>query len=264
MRIFALSDLHTDFRENRRLIQRLAERDYRGDALIVAGDVADRLETVRETLGFLRGLFADVWFVPGNHELWVRNDPRDSVQKFHAVLAACAEVGVRTAPGRAAGHWIVPLFSWYDAAFDVRGEGVQADLEAWSDNYFCRWPPDVGSPSAYFATLNERSLRAYDAPVVTFSHFVPRPELVPPVRYLSFKGLPKVAGSLRIDQQLRAVGSRVHVFGHTHLADDRVIDGVRYVQNWMNPRRSDGPDTPLKLIHDAGAELPSALQPLFC
>jgi predicted phosphodiesterase len=264
MRIFAISDLHTDFRENRLLLDRLAARDYGADVLIVAGDVADRMATIRETLAFLRGLFRDVWFVPGNHELWVRNEPRDSVQKFHAVLETCTEVGVRTAPGRAGSHWIVPLFSWYDEAFDAHDEGVRADLEAWSDFYFCRWPEDAGAPHEYFAGLNARRLRPYDGLVITFSHFVPRPELVPPVRYLSFKGLPKVAGSLRIEEQLRRVGSRIHVFGHTHLMDDRMIDGVRYVQNYLHPLRMNGPHAPLKLIHDAGTAALSDLQPMFC
>jgi predicted phosphodiesterase len=263
MRIFAISDLHTDFRENRLLVQRLAGRDYTRDVLVVAGDVADRLETLRETLVFLRGLFREVWFVPGNHELWVRGDTRDSLEKFAAVLDLCARAGVRTGPGRAEGHWIVPLFSWYDEAFDRHDEGVREELEAWSDFYFCRWPREVESPAEHFAALNGRWLRRYEGPVLTFSHFVPRPELVPAVRHLTFKGLPKVAGSEIIERQLREAGSTVHVYGHTHLMDDRVIDGVRYVQNWLHPLRNEGPDAPLKLIHDAGAEAPLS-HPLFC
>ncbi len=38
-----------------------------------------------------------------------------------------------------------------------------------------------------------------------------------------------VMGSLRIDAQLRGARSTVHVFGHSHMDVDRVIDGVRYV-----------------------------------
>jgi predicted phosphodiesterase len=232
MRIWAVSDLHADFRENRRLLERIPASGHRGDALIVAGDVADNLSLVTDVLGGLRQRFAEVFFVPGNHELWVRNDPRDSVEKFHAVLAACAGAGVRTEPGRAGGAWVVPLFSWYDPAFDVRGEADHASLEAWSDNYFCRWPPGP-SPDALFLSMNEPHLRAYDAPVVSFSHFVPRTELVPAVRWLRFKGLPLVAGSEAIDLQVRRIGAQVHVFGHTHIAEDRVVQGVRYVQNHL-------------------------------
>ena len=249
MRIWAVSDLHADFREHRRLLERIPAGEHRGDALIVAGDVADALPLVADVLGGLRQRFAEVFFVPGNHELWVRNDPRDSVEKFHAVLAACAGLGVRTEPARAGGAWVVPLFSWYDPAFDVRGEADHASLEAWSDLYFCRWP-EGPPPAERFLALNHAQLREYDAPVVSFSHFVPRTELLPPVRWLRFKGLPLVAGSEAIDAQVRRIGAAVHVFGHTHIPDDRVIGGVRYVQNHLRESGS-GDGGLLKLVWSA-------------
>ena len=252
MRIWAISDLHADFRANRRLLERIPAGEHRGDALIVAGDVADSIPLVTDVLGELRQRFAELCFVPGNHELWVRRDPRDSVEKFHAVLAACAGIGVRTEPARAGAAWVVPLFSWYDAAFDVRGEGDIASLEAWSDRYFCRWPVEGPSPAERFLALNHPHLHAYDAPVVSFSHFVPRTELLPPVRWLRFKGLPLVAGSEGIDAQLRRIGASVHVFGHTHIPDDRVIGGIRYVQNHLRAEGA-GEGGLLKLVWSDGA-----------
>ncbi|HEX8243958.1 MAG TPA: metallophosphoesterase [Longimicrobium sp.] len=260
MRIWAVSDLHADFRENRRLLERIPAGEHQGDALIVAGDVADNLAVVTDVLAMLRARFAEVFFVPGNHELWVRADPRDSVEKFHAVLGACRGVGVRTAPARVGGAWVVPLFSWYHAGFDVSGEGDEASLEAWSDRYFCRWPAGAERIDRLFAEMNEPVLRAYDAPVVTFSHFVPRPDLVPPVRWLRFKGLPLVAGSQEIEAQLRRAGAAVHVFGHTHIPADQVIDGVRYVQNHLRESGS-GEGGLLKRVWSDG-DAPTG--PLFC
>jgi predicted phosphodiesterase len=235
MRIFAVSDLHADIRANREALYRAPLAGYQEDALIVAGDVADREEVLRDTLSLLKSRFREVFFVPGNHELWVRGESRDSMEKFEAVLALCASIGVRTAPARVGGAWVVPLFSWYDAAFDVHGEGVEAELEAWSDRYFCRWPDVPGSVDEAFLGLSEARARPYDGPVVTFSHFVPRPELLPPVRSLRFRGLPLVAGSLGIERQLRAAGSCVHVFGHTHIPWDRELDGVRYLHHPFRP-----------------------------
>jgi predicted phosphodiesterase len=258
MRIWAISDLHSDFHENRRLLERIPAGEHRGDALIVAGDVAGSLAVVSDVLGSLRSRFAEVFFVPGNHELWVRGEPRDSVEKFHAVLAACRAVDVRTAPAKVGGAWVVPLFSWYDASFDVHGEGEEETLEAWSDRYFCRWPEGAGRIDRLFAEMNAPHLRAYDAPVVTFSHFVPRPDLLPPVRWLRFKGLPLVAGSVEIDAQLRRTGAAVHVYGHTHIPDDRVLDGVRYVQNNLRASGS-GDGGLLKLVWTDEPALP-----LFC
>lgn len=262
MRIYAVSDLHTDFRENRAALERVAVNGHRDDVLIVAGDVADSESVLRDTLRMLAGRFREVFFVPGNHELWVRGEQRDSMEKFRAVLRICDQAGVRTAPARVGGAWVVPLFSWYDASFDVHGEGVEDELEAWSDRYFCRWPEGTGRVDQAFLAMNQPHVRRYDAPVITFSHFVPRPELVPPVRYLRFRGLPLVAGSTGIEEQIRRIGARVHVFGHTHIPEDRVIDGIRYVQNHF--RRPADPPTrdPLQLVWTAGD--PALAPPQFC
>lgn len=259
MRLYAISDLHMDFRENRAALERAGLAGHRNDALIVAGDVADGEATIRDTLEWLAVRFAEVFFVPGNHELWVRGEPRDSMEKFRAVLRLCDQAGVRTEPARVGGAWVVPLFSWYHPDFDVRGEGVEEELEAWSDRYFCRWPAHVGRIDETFLEMNEARVHRYDAPVITFSHFVPRPELLPRVHNLRFKGLPLVAGSLGIEAQIRRIQPRVHVFGHTHIPADRVIDGVRYVQNYF--RRGSG-GSPLKLVWSPGDDAFAA--PRFC
>ena len=83
MRVFATSDLHTDYKENFRWLTELSDTAYRDDTLIVAGDVSDRLEVIRETLLLLRSKFRHVLFTPGNHELWVRNSELSSIEKFH-------------------------------------------------------------------------------------------------------------------------------------------------------------------------------------
>ena len=54
MRIFAVSDPHTDFAENRRRLQQVSSTAYLRDALVVAGDIADDLKVIDWTL---RALF---------------------------------------------------------------------------------------------------------------------------------------------------------------------------------------------------------------
>jgi Icc-related predicted phosphoesterase len=262
MRIYAISDLHTDFAANREALARARMGGHRDDVLIVAGDVADSETVIRETLELLAGRFREVFFVPGNHELWVRGEERDSMEKFRAVLRICDQAGVRTTPAQVGDAWVVPLFSWYDPSFDVRGEGAEDELEAWADRYFTRWPGGVERVDRAFLQMNEPHVREYDGPVITFSHFVPRPELVPPVQHLRFRGLPLVAGSLGIEEQIRRIQPRVHVFGHTHIPSDRVMEGVRYVQNHFRPRTETDHGSPLKLVWtSADTDFP---RPMFC
>ena len=86
MRILAISDLHTDFRENKVLLEQISDVAYRQDILIAAGDISDRLETLTSTLTLLRAKFMKVFYVPGNHELWVRKGDGTSMEKLFTVI----------------------------------------------------------------------------------------------------------------------------------------------------------------------------------
>ena len=88
----------------------------------------------------------------------------------------------------------------------------------------------MAEPDIFFAGLNE-NCSPNSGRVLTFSHFLPRIDLLPEQAHLRFKGLPKVAGSPALDRQLRELGAEVHVFGHSHIPWDETIDGVRYLQH---------------------------------
>jgi predicted MPP superfamily phosphohydrolase len=144
-----------DFPENRRRLQQISSTSYLRDALVVAGDIADDLRVIDWTLRKLRSKFGKVFYVPGNHELWVRDREYDSVEKFRRDLRLCDEIGIYTEPGRAGKAWIVTLFSWYESEYDQEGEADVSSLEGWADFYFCEWPVGLGAASEYFLSLNE-------------------------------------------------------------------------------------------------------------
>ena len=263
MRIFALSDLHTDFAENWRRLQRIPLASYSQDALVVAGDIADDLNIIAKTLRLLQTRFNQVFYVPGNHELWVRNDCYHSLEKFSRIISLCDELGVHTRPARAGETWIVPLFSWYEPGYDEDHSADSSELEGWADFYFCKWPAEIESVADHFLKINEPNIKAYDGPVITLSHFLPRRELLPPVSELRFKGLPLVAGSPALDRQIRALNAVTHVFGHSHISYDQVIDGIRYVHHVLGyPRESEPSDFSLKLIWGSGSETENLPQEL--
>lgn len=254
MRVFAISDVHTDYKENLDLLAALPIRSYRDDALILAGDVSDNLRVLRGTFAILLERFRYVFFVPGNHELWIRKgEYQHSLKKFQDVLSLCKSLGVRTAPeciGRAPDRvCIVPLFSWYtrpeegsDTHFRERALDEPASA-VWADDYLVKWPAGF-RPAQYFHDLNDGRVSAgYEAPRISFSHFVPRADLMfasadepPPLwpdpheRQFNFS---RVAGSRLIEEQVRRLGSRLHVYGHQHRNRRRHFEGVWYVSNCL-------------------------------
>jgi len=267
VRILAWSDLHVDYPDNRALVAEL--RGEPGDVLLVAGDVSDRLDRLKAVLGELRERFEAVLFVPGNHDLWVRRTHHeDSLAKLEAVLDCCAELDVHTTPARfgegALAVWVVPLFGWYrrpeegaDSLFLPKA-GEDPTLRMWSDNVFIKWPTRAGASLAdHLLARNEPWLaRDFDAPVVSFSHFLPRQDLLFSTprerealnleledRYPAFN-FSRVAGTSRLEAQLRRLGSVVHVHGHQHRDRYRIIDGVLYVSHCLGyphePGRGEG------------------------
>jgi len=232
MRIFAISDLHTDFAENRKLVEQIPEPGYQDDILIVAGDIADQIEVISRTLFTLRSKFKMVFYTPGNHEFWVRGGNYDSIEKLSRILKLCDSLDIQYSPSMVSNVWIVPLFSWYDPEFETGETGNE--LEGWADFHFCKWPSEIGKKFEYFFNLNSPNIKCYDEPVISFSHFLPRLELLPSRDHLRFKSLPKVAGCNLIERQIRELKSMIHVFGHSHINRDCVLDGVRYVQNALS------------------------------
>lgn len=249
-RLVAVSDLHVDHARNRLWLEELVAGEVATTALLVAGDISHRLNLVEQTLELLADRFAAVFFVPGNHDLWTTDDGLDSLQKMNRLEALCRATGVLTRPALVesdrASVQVVPLLSWYhepeessDSLF-VGREGDDPWRDAWADYRRVRWPDGIGRQGAadYLAEGNRKWRRHHDqVPVVTFSHFVPRRELLrgpggrpravidEPRHAFNFS---RVAGSSAIDRQVRLLDAAVHVYGHQHRNRDQTIDGVRY------------------------------------
>lgn len=246
MRIFAVSDIHIDYDVNAKWIAGLSAADYRDDVLILAGDVTDTRRLLDWCLTTLAGRFRKVLFVPGNHDLWVIREDRgkDSLQKFEEVRTLVESSGASMEPFRASGVSVIPLLSWYDYSFCEPSEELRS---IWMDYRACRWPGGLTDQdvAAHFAALNEGQVSPAGDDVITYSHFMPRIDLMPELAPRSCKILYPVLGSVRIERQLRHLNSRVHVYGHSHVNRRQEIDGVLYINNafgypsetWMTSKR---------------------------
>ena len=100
------------------------------DGLILAGDVSSRFSVLRETLQLCKRAFAEVSFVPGNHDVWVtRGEPAGRTRSAGSTPSTtrCDELGVHGAArtpafDRDRTSWAVVWWrrsaAWHHAAFD--------------------------------------------------------------------------------------------------------------------------------------------------
>jgi hypothetical protein len=113
-----------------------------------------------------------------------------------------------------------------DSNSDGDGEAASASAAASA----AAAAPPAGLPWAE-VVAGCAAARARGEPVISFSHFLPRLELIPEKRFLFLPTLSKAVGSDYLRARVAEIGPTLHLFGHTHFGWDATLDdGVRYVQ----------------------------------
>lgn len=231
MRVFALSDVHVDYLGNLDWVLGLSDSDYQQDILLLAGDISDLPARLEIVFASLHRKFQQVFFVPGNHELWVKRcRTSDSLIKFDLVMRLAREHGIKTNAWHSDALSVVPLLAWYDFSFGESGDYLR---KVWGDFYCCQWPAhfDEEQISRYFLSRNEGILPRRSATVISFSHFLPRIDIMPSMVPLSQRYLYPVLGSTALGAQVANLKPHIHVYGHSHVNNRLAIDGVEYVNN---------------------------------
>lgn len=67
-KVYAISDLHVDYKENLNWVNSWSRSKYANDCLIVAGDVTDNLALLESVLRTLTHKFSEVFYCPGEYE----------------------------------------------------------------------------------------------------------------------------------------------------------------------------------------------------
>ena len=244
--LFAVSDLHVGYEQNRSYVESLApETDE--DWLIVAGDVAERFEQVAWALSKLRSRFAKVIWAPGNHELWtVKDDPVQArgAERYQLLVDLCGKLDVLT-PEDPYAVWqgdggpiaIAPLFLLYDYSFHPPGTTTkEAGLAvAYETGIVCNdesflFPDPYPSREAWCAARIEETeerleKRPQGLPTVLINHF---PMTRQPTRVLRHPEFAQWCGTERTADWHTRFNAKAVVYGHLHIPRTTWEDGVRF------------------------------------
>ena len=244
VRLWALSDLHVSYRENRDALDGLPA--FPDDWLILAGDVTHGADGLDRCLRGLTAKFRQVVWVPGNHELWT--DPRAAprlggVALYERLVRIARRHGVLTPedPYPVVEHrdgpiLIVPLFLLYDYSFrpaHVRRDEVvswaREEGAACSDELMLHPAPFADRESWCAARCEDaaRRLAAYpaDLPKVLVNHF-PLEE-----QHAVLPRIPRFTpwcGTRRTRGWHRRFNACAVVYGHLHIRATRWLDGVPF------------------------------------
>lgn len=136
-KLWAISDLHLDYRINREALEELPH--FGQDWLITVGDLCSSTSALDDALEVLCDRFEKVFWVPGNHELWSgrKRDGEELLRgeaKYLALVEVCRKHGVSTPEDPFllfpdSTFRIAPLFVGYDYSFkpEYVAEGEEID-----------------------------------------------------------------------------------------------------------------------------------------
>ena len=289
----AVSDLHVGHRGNAGVVDEIHPA-HPGDWLIVAGDVAEKVDHVVDALERLAARFERVIWAPGNHELWIGRDDDGitSTTKYDRLVEACRAIGVDTpeddyplwtGPGGPA--WVVPMFLFYDYSWTRVAGQSRADALAGArerrvvaSDEFLIDPAPYGDAVAWcrdrLVGTTTRLARLDPAhPTVLVNHW---PLLRDPTRVLRHPDFALWCGTDQTADWHRRYRATACVYGHLHIPRTTVHDGVRfeevslgYPREWNGRGRPDpltrqilpAPDGPqVQWVRDEGG-LPRIARP---
>lgn len=245
-KLMAVSDVHVGHRGNRPITEDIYP-DSPEDWLIVAGDVSEKTDDIRWALKLLRSRFAEVIWVPGNHELWTT--AKDPVQihgaaRYDYLVTMCREIGVIT-PEDPFPVWeaedgpitLVPMFLLYDYTFlpdgaTTKEEGLAIAREknvVATDEFLLSSEP-YGTRDAWCRNRVETTKARLDAlpagtRTVLINHF---PLVRQPTQVLWYPEFSLWCGTEQTADWHTRYNAVCAVYGHLHIPRTTYYDGVRF------------------------------------
>ncbi len=244
MNLWAISDLHVGFEENRQAVERLPARPE--DWLIVAGDTGESPAHLDFVLSIVSRRFARIVWTPGNHDLWTPrsvDEDRRGEAHYQRLVKLCRSYGVLTPedpyvvwPGAGPRTAIVPAFLLYDYSFAPdrlsAGEAVAWAAESGvrcADEDLLSPHPYASRPDWCAARVAETEARLAalpaDARLILVNHWPLRRDhaVVPRVPRFSIW-----CGTRATEDWHQRFRVDTVVYGHLHLRSTRMLDGVRF------------------------------------
>ena len=262
MKLYAIGDLHLSYKFNEEQFRLL--RPHPDDGLIIVGDVGEKLTHLRLAFELTTQLFARVWWVPGNHELYTLpsdDPPFRGELKYKECVAIANEYGVITPEdeyitwdGEGGPCTICPIFTLYDYSFRPDHVSRENAVEWAAEENVMATDEALLHPDPYLTrddwcneliTKTEPRLESaadQGLPLVLINHWPLHEDTVTLSRIPRFS---LWCGTKRTRDWHKRFNAKVVVTGHLHIRRTDHIAGVRfeecslgYPKQWEDARGS--------------------------
>lgn len=247
--LWAVADLHINAPGNRELVDQLLRPRHEDDWLIVAGDIAENLDTVADTLDLLASRYCRVIYTPGNHELYSRSSERHrGRQRYEILIRRCQDLGVLTPEDpfdRFAGHTIVPMFTLYDHSWRTPDtpesmtiaetlDVALADGIVLTDHFAIAPFVDIPQWCRDRLRYTVQRLSEVTGPTVLVNHW---PLVREAMDGVAVQQIGLWSGTRHTQRWARRYNARAVIYGHLHIPRRLTVDGIEHVEVSLGYRR---------------------------
>jgi predicted phosphodiesterase len=243
-RLWAISDIHLSFKANREALEKLLP--HPNDDLILCGDVGETAEHCHIAFTKAKECFRQVWWVPGNHELYTMPSQKDGTRgeaKYMECVEVARQYGILTPEddfvlweGEGGPVLIAPIFTLYDYSFrpdEVKLENAlewarEKDIEATDEH-----PDPYKSRIEWCHALVEKTeaqlvaaVAAHpDTKLIIAGHWPLREDLVKLFRVPRFS---LWCGTKKTENWHNKYNAKIVISGHLHVRRTDFIDNTRF------------------------------------
>lgn len=268
MKIYASSDIHVDSHHLNSLwwneLHQYCSTNP-PDVLIIAGDLAETLDGWKAALKIFKHSDFHCLIVPGNHDLWCRQEDMYSEDKLNEELPKiCSENNWIYLPDNTykIDNWFfIGSPAWYDYSLMPPEHPFTTDDfikyeragRRWMDSINCKWKDFIGPnrdfelTNYFYKQLETQLAKITSNNLFLITHFPFYPEFMNfTYRNWDFEYFGAFMGSVKYRNLLDRFSIKHHVCGHLHrFAQTKVSDcnaylsPVGYVTEWESTNVSD-------------------------
>lgn len=241
LRFATVSDLHlnTDFsiRAFKSAMLSFAE-EVRPDVLILAGDLTSGAGQTSALVRELKGMLGiDVYYVPGNHELWNRYNglTTEEIYQFFRADENCLTGQIVTLPGNIR---LLGDVHWYDYSYAEHQRYTMEQFakkmlrgSRWQDAYYVDWfLPDASVTKRMIEEQRHLLSTVSGERLIYVSHMINHPNYaVPSRRFELWAFFNAYLGSVSLHDLIQSVRPEVAICGHVHHRRNFCDNGTHYI-----------------------------------
>lgn len=247
MRTSVVSDIHIDINEDYPVVEELLnyQREHEVTHLLIAGDISSDPEMTRKTVQEIREKGKQqVYYVPGNHDLWKKAYPNASTVDIYGAFqkdenCLCDK---RVVIGE---HVILGDVAWFDYSYanptytQTEFDSMSKNGRTWQDYYFNDWSKENKKTCDFFLEKLEKQIKEVkqempEKKILLMTHMISHEMFCVPEHIADWSYFNAFLGSRKLQELAVKYQVDYAVCGHVHYRATKKQDGVTWMCRCLN------------------------------